>query len=228
MTIEKILWNFLMKNFFLRISLILTLFCLPLFLNAQETGKEIENRLSAVKKANPGDYIVLRSGIRYILTAEEIAIARGEFDFNDLSNVKTEIRQDGTRIKTISQAHTVYEYPDGQSTHIIKTSVSFNVFMEYIEKNYHIARYIDYLYAHNDLSYIGSPRFNVFRARVEFQTISNDSEEIDLITATAYNHNEKNYIMKFTSKPNMVWGNTSGVNPYRLTGESRRVDFDTE
>ncbi|GHU77523.1 hypothetical protein FACS189461_5850 [Spirochaetia bacterium] len=99
---------------------------------AQETiggGKEIGNKLSEVKAAKPGDYILLPSGKKYILTKEEIAIVKGEFDYEDLSAVETEILDDGTEIKAISTAHVAYIYSDGQSTHILKTSVSFTAFM---------------------------------------------------------------------------------------------------
>jgi predicted small secreted protein len=96
------------------------LFSVSFILSAQQTsngnaGREIKNLVSAVKTASPGDYIVLPSGKRYVLTKEEIDILKGNFDYGDLSGVETETRSDGTEIKTISESHTAFIYADGQS-----------------------------------------------------------------------------------------------------------------
>jgi len=195
--------------------------------------QEIENLVSAVKRANPGDYIVLKSGKKYVLTKEEIEIARGDFDYDDLSNVKTETKKDGTQVKTISKAHVAFIYPDGQSTNILRTDVSFSSFMKFIEKKYHIISYRDYGDRLHDFLSIDSPGFKVFRASVQFQTISNGHEKLEFLIVTAYNYkginyNAKNFMMKYCSKSDMVWGNISSMDAYSPTGETRRVEFDVE
>jgi hypothetical protein len=192
------------------------------------TGEEIENLVSAVKAANPGDYILLPSGRKYILTKEEIAIVNGSFDYADLSVVETETRDDGTEIKTISESHVAYIYPDGQSTHILKTNVSFGPFLQHIEERYHITRYIDQLNGFHDYLPISSPRFNVFRASVQFQTISNGVEELESVTVIAYNYRGENFIMKYCVIPDMVWGNVSEDGSYKPVGETRQIEFDIE
>jgi hypothetical protein len=109
-------------------------------------------------------------------------------------------------------------YPDGQTAHILKTSVSFSAYLEnYIEKNgkYH------------DMQFIGSPRFKVFRASVQFQNISNGSEDAQMITVTAYNHEGRDYMMRYYSGPGWAWGNVRDGG-YRASGETRQLEFDIE
>lgn len=195
-------------------------------------AKEIPNLLSAVKAAGPGDYILLPSGKKYVLTKEEIAIARGEFDFGDLSGVRTNVQDDGTEVKTISEAHTVYVYPDGQSAHLLKTALSFTEYMKYVEKRYYISHYIDREKKYNDYAAIGSPRFKVFRASVQIAKIFNEQETLDYLTITVYNYTVGrpggSYLMHFCEKPNFVWGNTDGTSSYRSTGKTRQLDFEVE
>jgi hypothetical protein len=191
-------------------------------------GKEIENLVSAVKAADPGDYILLPSGKRYVLTKEEIAIAKGDFDFEDLSGVATETRKDGTEIKTISQAHTAYVYPDGQATHVLKTNISFTAFMRHIQETFFPAHYMDLQKSAHASVDIDPPDFSVFRAGVQYQTISNGIEELRALNITIYNYDGKNMRMLYCSKPDMAWGNVSGENPYKPVGESRQIEFDVK
>jgi len=222
-----------MKKVF--ISFIVLYFVLfnALLLSAQENsdsyvGKEIPNLVSAVKAANPGDYILLPSGKRYILTKEEIAIARGEFDYENLSEVKTEIAEDGTEIKTISQAHIAYVYPDGQATHILKTGISFTAFMRHIQETFFPAHYIDLSRTVHEYIDIDSPDFSVFRASVQYHTISDGIEELQALNITVFNYNGANIYMRYCSKPDMAWGNISDRGAYRPVGESHRIEFDVE
>ena len=192
----------------------------------ERESSEIPNLVSAVRDANPGDYILLPSGRSYILTKEEIDIVNGAFDFGDLSGVPLAIRDDGTEIRTISEAHIAYIFPDGQSAHLLKTSISFTAFLDYIEENYHIVRYVDNLFEHHDLRTINSPRFNVFRARVQIQFLSDGHEEIEDVSIEVYNFRDENFLIRFASKSGLVWGNVNGT--YRPTGETRYIDFDIE
>ena len=211
--------------------LLLMLF-IPLFLFATAAsefgggGREIPNLLSAVKAANAGDYILLPSGKRYVLTMQEILTARGTFDYDDLSGVKTEIRIDRTEILTISESHTVFRYPDGQSTHLLKTGPSFTSFMKYIMDKYYIAPYIDYWGESRDTRTIDPPSFNVFRATVQFQDISDGYDNVESVTVTAYNYKGENYMMKFIAQPDFQWGNVQGT--YSPVGESHEIEFDIE
>lgn len=210
----------------------IVLFHIPL-LFAQENsnayvGIEIPNLLSAVKAANPGDYILLPSGRRYVLTKEEIAIARGEFDYENLSEVEKEIAEDGTEILTISQAHIAYVYPDGQATHILKTSISFTAFMRHIQETFFLAYYIDYNEMPHEYREIDPPGFSVFRASVQFQTISDGIDELQALNITIYNYDGENKYARYCSQPDMVWGYISDRGAYRPVGESRRIEFDVE
>jgi hypothetical protein len=198
---------------------------------SQETisgGKEIENKLSVVETATPGDYIVLPSGKKYILTKEEIAIVKGEFDYEDLSAVETETLDDGTEIKAISTAHVAYIYPDGQSTHILKTSVSFSAFMRHIEDTYYITEFIDSDGDPNPYAIIPPPEFNIFRASVQYQTISDGIEELQALNIRVYNYDGENFWMKYCSKPDMIWGNIDDRGSYKPVGESHEIEFDVE
>ena len=190
-------------------------------------GREIPNTVAAVKAASPGDYIVLRSGRRYVLSAEEINIVNGRFNFEDLSGVRTEIRDDGTEIKYISEAHVVYIFPDGQSQHILKTVVSFSAYMEFLERKYHIARYIDAQANTHDYRTINSPRFDIFRASVQMQILSDGADEVEEVNVTAYNFRGRNFLMRFFSESGWTWGyvRDSGFRP---TGETRQIEFDIE
>lgn len=196
--------------------------------SGEYTGVEIENTIAAVKAANPGDYILFKSGKRYVLTKEEIDIVRGNFDYDDLSDVNTVYQEDGTEIKTISEAHVVYAYPDGQSTHLLKTGASFTSYLKYIEKKYQIALYVDYFQDLHDSAPVKPPSFDVFRAAVVIQTISNGINEMQGVTITAYNYKGENFLMKYCSEPDMYWGFISEEGSYKPTGESRQIDFDIE
>ncbi|MCL2832901.1 MAG: hypothetical protein FWD78_07005 [Treponema sp.] len=187
-------------------------------------GKEIPNQLSAVKAANPGDYILLPSGKRYVLTKQEIEIAAGTFNYNDLSGVNAETRSDGTKVLSISQSHIVYNYPDGQSSHLFKTETSFSSFMNYLLGKYYITHYMDYVGNSNDYMRIGAPSFSVFRANVQFQNISNGTEVLESVTITAYNYKGENYVMKLCSSPDFIWGNVEGT--FKPVGEIRENVFD--
>jgi len=203
----------------------------PVFLLPQEASggpREIKNLLSEVKKARAGDYIVLRSGRRYVLTQKEIDAANGKADYGDLSDVKTETRADGTEVKTLSDGHIAYTFKDGQVTHILKTLRSFTEFKNYMEEKYHIARFVDYSQRHNDSMSIGAPRFAVFRASAEFQKISNGENELESITIAAYNYKGESFAMRYCEQPDMVWGHISSEGAYTPTGESHRVEFDVE
>jgi hypothetical protein len=191
-------------------------------------GREIKNLVSAVKAANPGDYIVLPSGKRYVLTKEEIAIVKGDFDYEDLSGVETEVRQDGTEIKTISKAHVAYVYPDGQSTHILKTNISFTAFMRHIAGAYFVVDYVNSTGGTSEYTTIEPPAFDVFRASVQFQTLSDGIEELKALTVTAYNYDGDHFMMKYCSKPDMAWGYISDRGSYKPTGETHQIEFDVE
>jgi hypothetical protein len=191
-------------------------------------SKEIENKISAVKSANPGDYILLPSGKKYILTKEEIAITRGEFDYENLVDVETEVEEDGTEIKTISQAHIAYFYPDGQSTHVLKTNISFTSFMRHIQETFFLAQYIDYFETANEYMNIAAPEFTVFRASVQYQTISDGIEELQALNVIVYNYDGKHQQIRYCSKPDMIWGFISERGSYKPTGESHRIEFDVE
>ena len=191
-------------------------------------GVEIENFTSAVRKAKPGNYIRMPSGKKYFLTKEEIDVANGKFDYGDLSDVKTEILDDKTQIKTISEAHTAYEYPDGQSAHIIKTGVSFTQFMkQYIEKKYFPGRYVDESGNTYDAKPNSPPAFDVFRALVQFQTVSDGIIEAEQVTVSTYNFNGKNSMMRyFSTDLDWRWGFVdSNVKP---VGEPRQTTFTIE
>jgi hypothetical protein len=219
-----------MKKIILIFSIMV--FFIPLIfaqeVSAAYEGKRIKNLSSAVKMANPGDYILLPSGKRYILTKEEIAIARDDFDYEDLSEVATKIDKDGTEIKTISQAHIAYVYPDGQATHVLKTSISFTAFMRHIEETFFLVNYIDSEKSAHAYINIDPPDFQVFRASVQYQTVSDGIEELQALKITIYNYDGENMYMRYCSKPDMVWGNISGRGSYKPTGESRQIEFDVK
>jgi len=182
-------------------------------LSAQETsgedeyeGREIENQVDDIRSARPGDYILLPTGNRYVLTREEIMIVSGTFDYGDLSEVATETKDDGTVIKTISLAHEIYIYPDGKAVHILKTSAAYNAFMRYIEDKYHLMLYLDSSGVLRDRKPLDAPNFNVFRVFIQFETISNGSAELTSLAVSVYNHEGKNFAAKYCSAPNLVWG----------------------
>ena len=68
------------------LNVFLFFFLFPFILSAEGTresgagGWEIPNLISKVIAANPGDYILLDSGNRYVLTRDEIETARANYD----------------------------------------------------------------------------------------------------------------------------------------------------
>jgi len=196
--------------------------------NETPEPKQIENKISAVKNANPGDYILLPAGKKYTLTKEEIAITRGEFDYENLSDVETTVESDGTEVKTISQGHIAYIYPDGQSTHILKTNISFTSYMRYVRNTYFLAQYIDYSETPNEYMEIDPPGFTVFRSSVQYQILSDGIDDLQALTVTIYNYDNINRMVKYCSKPDMIWGYISERGAYKPVGESHQIEFDIE
>jgi len=176
---------------------------------------EIPNQVGAIRTAQPGDYIVLPSGNRYVLTSEEIMIMRGTFGYENLSDVATAVRADGTVIRTVSQAHEIQIYPDGKVVHVLKTNAAYAYSLRYIEENYHIMRYLDNSGVLRDSKPLDRPSFNVFRVFIQFETISNGSEELSSLAVSVYNNEGKNFVTKYCSAPNMVWGMVSSERLFR-------------
>lgn len=192
-------------------------------------GKEVENVVSAVRKASAGDYILLPSGKKYVLTKIEIDVLNGNFNYSDLSDAETETRDDGTQVKTISEAHTAYIFPNNKSIHILKTEALFTEYMQqHIEPNYFMGRYVDSAGNFHESQPNGSARFYVFRASVQYQTISDGVDDVEMVTITAYNYKGQNFIMKYFSTNNdWVWGHgDEGI--FNPVGEGRNVEFDIE
>ena len=191
-------------------------------------GKEIENRISAVKAANPGDYILLPSGKKYILTKEEISITKGEFNYSDLSKVDTRIDENGTEVKNISSAHINYVFSDGHSTHVLKTSVSFASFLKHISENYYLAYFIDDEENIHEFEVIPPPSFTVFRSRIQYLTISDGFDDLQSINITVYNLNGENKHIRYCSKEDMSYGNINLKGAYSPVSESQIIEFDVE
>jgi len=194
-----------------------------------EGGREIPNLLSAVRAARAGDYILLPSGRRYILTQEEIDIANGRFGFDDLSGVATEERSDGTLVRSISEGHTAFEFPDGQSAHLLRTGRSFSAFMDgYVRPRYFLGYWVDRNGNHHEARLDEPPAFDVFRATVQFQVISDGFDYVTEVEIRAFNHHGESYMMRFFSTDmGWIWGNVRDGG-FRPVGETREIDFDIE
>jgi hypothetical protein len=183
-------------------------------------GNEIPNQVDAIMSAQPGDYILLPSGNRYVLTREEILIANGTFDYGDLSDVASETKADGTVIKNISQAHEIQIYPDGKTVHIIKTRTAFASFLKHIEDKYHLMRYLDSYGVLHDSKPAEPPNFNVFRVFVQSEAETNGFDKLASLVITAYNYEGKNFTAKYCSAPNLVWGLVSSEELYKNSARS--------
>jgi len=194
-------------------------------LPAQEAGgRQIENSVGAVKEAQPGDYIVSPAGKKYVLTAEEIAIAKGEFDYGDLSKVAATPMEDGSEIKTLSTSHRVRIYPDGQAIHEIKTVRSFTAYIrDAIEKNYYLAKYIDRFGNALESGPSDAYDFTEFRANVSFQ-------QEEWITVNAFNYRGESFKKCYCSKPDFIWGKVRpNSGSYSFLGAPHKIeDFDKE
>jgi len=99
---------------------------------------EIPNTVGAVKKAKPGDYIVLKDGSHYILVEEEIAIVNDKFDFNDEEAIKKNVvpRSDGGEEFNITSSHKRITWPDGKSMDIFTTRRAFDAYIKFLAANY--------------------------------------------------------------------------------------------
>jgi len=203
-------------------GVLIGLLLFPFVLFAQETsgedesgGREIPNQVGAIITAQPGDYILLPSGNRYVLTREEIMIAGGNFGYENLSDVAIETKADGTVIRTVSQAHEIRIYPNGKVVHILKTNAAFAYTLRYIEENYHLMRYLDNSGILRDSKPLDRPSFNVFRVFIQFETITNGFDELSSLAVSAYNLEGKNFVKKYCSVPNLVWGLVSSERLFR-------------
>jgi len=191
----------------------------------ERAAREIANQADAIISAQPGDYILLPSGKKYILTKEEIMIAGGTFGYENLSEVAIETKADGTVIKTISQAHEISIYPDGRTVHVLKTKAAFAYSLKYIEENYHLTQYLDSSGILHDSRQIDPPNFSVFRAFVQFGTITNGADELASLSVSVYNHEGKNFVMKYCSAPDMVWGLVSSEEIFKTMLRSSKVSI---
>jgi hypothetical protein len=190
----------------------------PFVLFAQ--GTEVPNQIDAVMSAEPGDYILLPSGDRYVLTKEEILIANGMFGYENLYDLPSETKADGTVVKTVSQAHEIRIYPGGRVVHILKTRAAFAYTMRYIEENYHIMRYLDSSGVLRDRNPIARPSFYVFRVFIQTETISNGLDRMEILTISVYNYGGENFVTKYCSDPNKVWGMVSSQELYKTSARS--------
>jgi len=169
-------------------------------------AEEIPNQIGAVRSADPGDYILLPSGKKYVLTEEEIKVANGTFGYEDLNNVASKTRADGTIIKTVSQAHEIKIYPGGEIVHVIKTKAAFDYTLKFIEDNYHLMRYLDEAVVLRDSKPIAAPDFRVFRVFIQTKSIISEYGPLEIVAVTAYNYEGQNFVTKYCSTPDMVWG----------------------
>jgi len=181
---------------------------------------EIPNQVGAIKTAQPGDYIVLPSGNKYILTREELMIMKGAFGYENLSDVATKTRADGTVIRTVSQAHEIQIYPNGKVVHVIKTNAAYAYTLKYIAENYHLMRYLDNSGILRDSKPLNRPNFNVFRVFIQTETITNGFDKLEAVVITAYNNEGKNYTIKYCSVPNLVWGLVSSEELFKTVFRS--------
>ena len=211
-------------------TLIFLMLCLPIVLFAEADansaeGREIDNLVSAVQAAEAGDYILLPSGGKYVLTKAEIDIANGIYDYETFPYAVVNTRDDGVVVKTISESHTAFFYPDGQIIHNIKTHTAFEAFCNFIESKYHLTLFIDDSGETYESRQIMNTRFDVFRAGVNFQTISNGTEELESVIINAFNYKGESFIRKYCSAPEMAWGNISSEGMYLPVGESYEFKF---
>jgi len=193
---------------------------IPFVLSAQETGNEIPNQADAIMSAQPGDYILLPSGKKYVLTKEEIMIANGTFGYENLAAIPTETRADGTVKKTISQAHEFFIYPDGRTVHVLKTRAALDYSLRFIQENYYLMRYLDSSGVLHDSKPIDPPGFYVFRVFVQSETITNGSDKFEVLVINAYNYEGENFTTKYCSVPNLVWGLVSSEVFYKTAVRS--------
>jgi len=194
----------------------------PFVLFAQETsgGDEIPNQADAIISAQPGDYILLPSGNRYVLTKEEIMIEGGTFGFENLSDVASKTKADGTVIKTISQAHEIYIYPDGRTVHVLKTRAALAYSLKFIEENYHLMRYLDSIGVLHDSKPVDPPDFNVFRVFIQTEALYNGFDLLEVLTINTYNYEGENFTIKYCSAPDFVWGLVSSEEIYKTLTRS--------
>jgi len=191
-------------------------------------AEEVPNLLSAVMRARAGDYIRLPSGKPYILTRAEIDIANGRFDFGDLSGLESEVMDDGTEVKTISAAHKVFIYPDGQSTHLMKTVGSFTSFTEqYLDRSFFLGDWVDDDLEPHPAKPGIAPDFDVFRAIARFCVISDGHLSVLRIEVNVYNLGGEHREMRYYSEDGFEWGNVIDYG-FRRVGESQGIDFELE
>jgi hypothetical protein len=159
------------------------LFALFAVVSSQIFADEIPNTRGAIKNAKPGDYIVLIDGSHYIITEEEIDIVKGQFDYNDDSELKDGVlRPDGGIEYTITSAHKRIIWPDGKTMDIFKTRRAFDTYIDFLRESYYpiprLSTYNNELIGYSFV--ISSPDdLNTFRAKV-YKTFLTDGKEISL------------------------------------------------
>jgi hypothetical protein len=174
---------------------------------------QIRNLRSAVKAAKPGDYIILPSGKKYVITKEEIDIVNDRFDYGDLSRVEAKILQDETKELTISEGHKVYIKPNGDTMHRLITERAFVEFMRYVEKNYYLGTYRNSAGRESQSRQDRPPENSSrFLAKVELFPISDGTSFVQALEITVVNYQNRSYTARFfATDENWIWGEVKGT-----------------
>lgn len=148
---------------------------------------EIANTLGAVKKASPGDYIVLKDGSHYEVTAAEIAIVNGSFDYGS-GEQEGVLREDGGMEYNITAAHKRVVWQDGKSVDIFTTTRAFDAYVKFIAQHYDVIPFTNYgEFVGNSYPAIVPPELTTFRGNVYHTFLTNGVDTYDYIDVKEYN-----------------------------------------
>lgn len=167
----------------------LAVLCVLCVIAWQAAAAEVQNTLGAVKKAKPGDYIVLKDGSHYVLVEAEIEAANGELDYDDQALKQNEVpRADGGIEYNITSAHKRIVWDDGKSMDILTTTRAFDSYVRYLVSQYDVIPFTNYgEFVGNSFPAIVPDELATFRGKVYHTFLTNGVQTYDYIDAKEYN-----------------------------------------
>lgn len=170
-------------------SLFMALLCVASLAVANMYADEVPNTVEAVKAAKNGDYIVLMDGSHYVLTAEEIDIANGNFDYNGEALTKDEVRRtDGGVEYNITAVHKRIVWPDGKSMDILTTRRAFDDYVRYLAEHYDVVPFTNYgEFVGNSYTTIVPQGLESFRGKVYHTFLTDGVNKFEYIDVKEYN-----------------------------------------
>lgn len=185
---------------------------------------EVENTVGAVKKAHPGDYIVLKDGSHYVLVEAEIQAAKGELDYDNAALKQNEVPREDEGVEyNITSAHKRIVWEDGKSMDVLTTTRAYDAYIRYLVSHYDVIPFTNYgEFVGNSFPAIVPDGLTTFRGKVYHTFLTNGVDTYDYIDAKEYNRTPGDGVERcYQEKGGDLCVTLSGGGNLNETGTSR-------